>query len=221
MSRHAVIWDIDGTLVDSNDQHAKAFEEAFEKCGFDVPFTKIRPLIGMGGEKLVPNAIGRALSEKKIEEINETKTRLFQSKYIDQVRPFPKVHSLFEELHKRQLKMAVATSAGKDELEKILDLLQIKNRLDVIVSADDVDHSKPDPDLLCAAQEKLKFSRSQIIMVGDTPYDIEAAHRAKIECIAFRCGGCWSDSALSGAIAIYDGPAHFLEKLNESPLFHP
>ncbi len=203
-SVNGVIFDVDGTLVDSNEYHAKAFDEAFREFGHNVDMRTIRPLIGMGGEKLIPRALGRPCTEKEIEAIGDCKSRLFMKKHLPYVRAFPKVVELVQWLKSWNLGLAVATSAGKEELAALMKVAAVEKYFDGITTADDAEESKPAPDIVKAAIAKLGEDEDRLVMIGDTPYDIEAATRAGIRCIGVRSGG-WSDTSLTGASAIYDG----------------
>jgi HAD superfamily hydrolase (TIGR01549 family) len=218
-SIQAVIFDIDGTLLDSNDAHARAFEAAFLENGRPYPYLEIRRLIGMGGDNLIPTLSGLKKESPKGKRISHRKKEVFFSKYFSQLCSFPKVRELMSALKDRGMKISIATSASQDELKQFLKLLEIEEFLDAHTHSDDVESSKPDPDVIRAALKKLNFKPNQVIMIGDTPYDIEAASRAGVKTIALRCGGYWKDQDLSGAIAIYDNPHDFLKNLDHSPLF--
>ena len=154
-----VIFDIDGTLVYSNDVHAQSWVDTFAEAGYSVPFEVVRPLIGMGADKLLPKTIGiRHDSEEEVEDLMEEKA-----------------------------------------------------------TASDAKRSKPDPDIVDAAIEKSGVSPRNLVMIGDTPYDIEAATRAGVRIIAFRSGG-WDDDSLKGAAEIYDGPEDLLSHYDTSLL---
>lgn len=212
-----VIWDIDGTLLDSNTEHAKAFLEAFAVHGFDYDLAKIKKRIGMGGDKLIPDLLG--YHDSKLEkQIAESKKQIFFDKYFSLVRPFPCIKELLEGLKKLGFMQSVGTSASREECERFLELLGIRPYLREIVTSDQVEASKPDPDIVAEAVKKLKLSKSDVIMIGDTPYDIEAAARAGVRSIAFRSGG-WTDRDLIGSIAIYDGAKDLLKSLDSFQQF--
>jgi HAD superfamily hydrolase (TIGR01549 family) len=195
----AVIFDVDGTLVDSNDAHAQAFAEAL-----DIPFERVRPLIGMGSDKLMPALIGRY-----DESLAERKKQIFKARYLPSLRPFPKVRELLEALKDMKLRLAVASSAGKDELDALLEVAGAKPCLEAQTDADDADKSKPDPDIVQAAVGKLGLPAGRCVMVGDTPYDAQAAARAGVAFIGLRCGG-WGERDLCPALAVYDDPVALL-----------
>jgi len=203
-----VIFDVDGTLVDSNDAHAAAFVEAFGEFGFRVPFESVRRVIGMGADKLVAQLIGR--SNKALAE---RKKALFMARHLPRVRPFPQVESLLHELASKGVKLAVASSAAKDELDALLELTHASVCFAQIVNAEDAAHSKPDPDIVRAAVDKLALAAEECAMVGDTPYDASAARRAGLAFVGVRCGG-WLDADLQPAIGVYDDPADLLDSLD-------
>ena len=212
-----VILDVDGTLVDSNDAHARAWVEALKEGGFDVPFERVRPLIGMGGDKLLPEVTGLAEDHPRVKPIGKRRGAIFKSRYLPSIRAFPGTSELLRRMRDEGLKLAVASSAQPDELEPLLRLAGAAFLLESASSADDVDSSKPDPDVVHAALGRLRLQPAEVLMIGDTPYDVEAASRAGVGAIAFRSGG-WDDAALSGALAIYDGAADLLARFAESPL---
>jgi phosphoglycolate phosphatase-like HAD superfamily hydrolase len=212
-----IILDVDGTLVDSNDEHAKAWVEAMGEYGFDVPFERVRPLIGMGSDKLLPEAIGVESESDMGKRIGERRSEIFKGRYLPSLEAFSGAHDLLERMHDEGLKLVVASSAKKDELD---DLLKITGAADLIeekTSGDDAEHTKPDPDIIHAALDQLGLPPGKVLMLGDTKYDVEAATRAGVATIALRCGGS-SDEDLKGALAIYDDPADLLARYDESPL---
>ena len=199
MSFEGFILDVDGTLVDSNDAHAQAFAEAL-----GVPFERVRPLIGKGADQLIPELIGRydaALAERK--------KAIFKARYLASLRPFGKVRELLQTLKDRGLRLVAASSAGKDELDALLQVAGAQEYLEAQVDADDAAQSKPHPDIVQAALRKLELRAERCVMVGDTPYDAEAAARAGVAFIGLRCGG-WRESQLRPALAVYADPAALL-----------
>jgi HAD superfamily hydrolase (TIGR01509 family) len=213
----AVIFDVDGTLVDSNDQHARAWVEALAEYGYKVPFEKVRPLIGMGGDKVLPILIGISSEEPKGKKIAERRDAIFADKYLPQVRPLPGARDLLLRLKAGGLKLAVASSSAKDLLKRLLNIVGAPDVWEKTTSSDDAENSKPDPDIVQGALKGLGEKPDAVVMIGDTPYDVEAALRAKVKPIAFRSGG-WNDADLKGAIEIYDGPLDLLQHLDRSIL---
>jgi HAD superfamily hydrolase (TIGR01662 family) len=213
------IFDIDGTLVDSNDYHAKAFDHAFrEVLKKEIPFSNIRRLIGMGGDKLIPTLTGIDAESSEGKKISELKKEYF-SKQFSNLKAFPKVKELVEALKKCGIQIAIASSAKESEVERFSKMLGIQSLVSSTSSSDEVKSSKPDPDVVEVVLDKLKVDPKEALMIGDTPFDIDAAKKAGVRTIALRCGGYWSDNDFQGAIAIYDSPEDLLNKLEESPFF--
>ncbi len=203
-----VLLDVDGTLVDSNDAHAHAFVEAFSRHNLEIPFHKVRRLIGKGSDKLIPELIGAP-----DEAISELKSEIFKRKYLPQLAAFPGATELVARLHERALKLAVASSAGKDELDALLRIAGAGKYLDEVTSADDATNSKPDPDIVDAALKRLGLPPARCLMIGDTPYDAQAAQRAGVAFAGVRCGG-WSDGDLQPAVGIFHNPAEILRRIH-------
>ena len=211
MHFQGAIFDVDGTLVDSNDAHAAAFVEALAEFGFQVAFEEVRRLIGEGSDKLIPQLIGRY-----DEAIAEWKKAIFMARYLPGVRAFPAVDRLLARLRIMDFRLAVASSAARDELEALLDVARAKGYFAAVIDGDDAEHSKPDPDIVLAALDRLGFAAERCVMVGDTPYDAAAARRAGVPFLGVRCGG-WADRDLQPAIGVYDDPADLLARLVKDP----
>ncbi|MGZ3602000.1 MAG: HAD family hydrolase [Ktedonobacterales bacterium] len=213
-----VILDVDGTLVLSNDAHAHAWVEAFAEYGYDIPFERVRPLIGMGGDKLVPALVpDLSISAGVGKQIAERRKQIFLTRYAPTLRPAPGARALVERMRGDGLRLVVGSSAQRDELAVLLRSAQVDDLLDERVTASDVKESKPAPDVVAVALEKISLSPERVIMLGDTPYDIESASKIGVRTVALRCGG-FNDSQLAGAIAIYDDPADLLAHYDTSPL---
>lgn len=212
-----VIFDVDGTLVDSNDQHAKAFEEAFHSLGFSIAFAKIRPLIGMGSDKLIPQLTDLRRGDKMFEKISETKSAIFKQRYVSTLRMFPGVSELVDKLKNLNFKLAIASSASRIDLKMLLGVTGLESQFDAILSSDDAISSKPDADLVLAAANRLNLAPDELVMIGDTPYDLLAAARSGVRGLGFRCGG-WEDFALNRAQEIYDGPWDLVDRFGDSDL---
>jgi beta-phosphoglucomutase-like phosphatase (HAD superfamily) len=153
----AALFDIDGTLIDSVDLHASAWHEAFLKFGHDVSFEQARSQIGKGGDKLIPEFLSKSQQEEHGEELKEWRGKLFKSKYLPLVRPFSAVPELLSRVHDEGMKVAVASSAKKDELETYLDIARITKLVDVATSSEDVTQSKPAPDIFQVALDRLEI----------------------------------------------------------------
>ena len=161
----------------------------------------------MGGDNLLPEVIGKDSPEGKA--ASEKRGEIFKQKYLPTLKPFPGVRTLLQRLHDDGLILIISSSAKEDELDALLKIAGVADLVDAQTSSDDAENSKPDPDLIRIALDKGKLSAGEAVMLGDTPYDIEAAQKAGVPAIAFRCGD-WSDRDLAGALAIYDGPADLL-----------
>ena len=205
-----VLLDIDGTLLDSNDAHAASFTRAFAEHGLDIPFDHVRPLVGMGSDKLIPSLTGFEHDTRDGKAIVERKKGIFEERYLPKLKATDGARALLERFLADGLTLVVATSAGGDEMQGLLKQAGIDDLIHDATSSGDVDNSKPDPDVIGAATKKSKLKPRQLLMIGDTPYDIEAAAKAGIRTIALRCGGWWNDDALDEAIAIYEDPADLL-----------
>lgn len=215
-----VIFDVDGTLVDSVDLHAKAWQETFKKYGKDIPFQDVRGQIGKGGDQLMPVFFSKEELDESGEKMEKERGELFKSKYLSQVKPFPKVRELFERIEQDGKRIALASSAKEEELEHFKELLNIKDLLDADTNADDAETSKPEPDIFLAAMKKLGNPKpEETIVIGDTPYDSIAAGKAKLKTIGFLCGGFPEDQLLrEGSVEIYKGPADLLARYEDSAL---
>ena len=212
-----VIFDIDGTLVDSNDAHAQSWVDTFAEAGYDVPFDVVRPLIGMGADKLLPKTIGVKHDSKGGKKLIKLRSEIFREKYLPTLRPLKGSRALVLRVRADGLKAIVATSAKDEELQGLLNAAEVADLMEEKATASDARRSKPDPDIVEAAIEESGTSPRKLVMIGDTPYDIEAATKAKVRTIAFRSGG-WSDDDLHGAVEIYDGPADLLTRYDSSLL---
>jgi HAD superfamily hydrolase (TIGR01549 family) len=216
----AVIFDVDGTLVDSVDLHARAWQEAMAHFGKQFPFEKVRYQIGKGGDQLLPVF----LSEKEIEEFGEElekyRGELFKREYISRVKAFSRVRDLFERIERDDKRIALASSAKGDELEVYKKIANISDLVEEETSKDDADKSKPHPDIFEAALARLGDPPlEQTVVVGDTPYDAEAAGKAGLRTIGFLSGGFpEEDLRAAGCFQIYEGPADLLARYDESAL---
>ena len=199
--------DVDGTLIDSNDAHARSWVDVFRDAGFDIGFEQVRPLIGMGGDKLVRSLTGLDVEEGRGKELTQRRWETFRRDYLPTLRAFPGAHELVSRLRWEGLQVVIATSAKEEELEGLLEQAGLSELIERKTTSDDAERSKPDPDIVRAALQHGQLDAGEAVLLGDTPYDIEAAARSGVKTIAFRCGGWWTDEELSGAVAICDGPA--------------
>lgn len=216
---HGAILDIDGTLIDSNDAHAHSWIEAMAEQGYNVPFEKVRPLIGMGGDKVLPEVLNISKDSPQGKKIDQRRSEIFQQRYLPNVRAFPHTRELLQYMHDRGLKLVIATSSKQEELNKLLNIIgpHVSDLFIQETTSSDAPQSKPNPEVVEVALQKSGSKSDEVIMIGDTAFDIEAAAKAGVKTIAFRCGG-WSDSDLKGAIAIYNDPADLLAHYDKSPL---
>ncbi len=216
---HAVILDVDGTLIDSNDAQAHAWIDAMAMQGHQVSFEKIRPLIGMGGDKVLPEVLGIDKDSEEGKKISAARKELVKTRYFSTIKSFPKAKELLEHMHNSGLKLVIATSAEPDEIEQTLKIVgpHVQDLMEKETTSKDAKQSKPDPDVMKVALEKSGFSADEVVMLGDTPYDLEAATKVGVKSIAFRSGG-WDDKDLAQAIAIYTDTADLLAHYDTSPL---
>ncbi|MCK6544739.1 HAD family hydrolase [Myxococcota bacterium] len=219
MHLYGVILDIDGTLIDSNDAHALSWVEALASHGLRVPFEAVRPLIGMGGDKVLAALVDVDADGEQGRAIKALRVERFRAR-LAELRPFTGARALVERLLQRGHELVVGTSAESDLVDALLDVAEVRDLLPKRTTSDDAERSKPDPDIVEAAADALDTSAARV-MLGDTPYDLAAAHSAGHACIAIRAGGWWTDAAFASAAAIYDDPAHLLRELDRSPLAAP
>ncbi|WP_141731758.1 HAD family hydrolase [Oligoflexus tunisiensis] len=214
--KEAVLFDVDGTLVQSNEMHASAWAEVLQRFGHEITAAEVWPLIGKGGDKILPELIGIDAESPEGKEITEARTKIFIEHYAPRVKAIPCASELVDYLQKQGKKIVIATSASKEELNAILKSTGLEGRIPDMTSSDDAEASKPDPDIIAAALKKAGTSADQAVMIGDTPYDVEASVRAGISVIALRCGG-WSDEDFEGATAVCEGPEELLTELCRTP----
>lgn len=218
MEVQAVLFDIDGTLVDSNEQHVNAWAFAFREEGRPQELDDIRAQIGKGGDLLIPALIPDA-SDALRERLSQRHGKHFQGSYLAGIRAFACAAELVERTHRSGRKVILASSAKKDELDHYVELLGIADCLAARTSIDDVETSKPEPDIFGVALEKVGVEPGDAIVVGDTIYDIEAATRAGIAAIGL-ASGPFDDAQLkdAGAIAVYSDVGELLAEFDRSPL---
>lgn len=213
-----VLFDIDGTLIDSNDAHARAWVHALAEGGFTVPFERVRGLIGMGGDKLLPEVTGGLTKEDpRGQRVADRWAEIFEADELPKLRPFPGTRELLLRLREEGFRLAAASSSEPALLEKLLPLTDAADAFEESTSSGDVEGSKPDPDIFQAALDKLGLPPAETMVIGDTPFDLAAAKTAGVPMIAVRCGG-WNHEDFPGAVAIYDDPADLLARYNSSPL---
>jgi HAD superfamily hydrolase (TIGR01509 family) len=212
----AVLFDVDGTLVDSNNYHVLAWAEAFHAAGHDFRLSELHRHIGKGADNYVQALLPNA-SDDEAKALGEAHGRLFRQHYAHRLKPFLHARELLARCRDAGLLVMLATSASAKELERHLDVLDARGLVDGWSNADDVGCSKPCPDVFETVLRKADVVAGDAVAVGDTPYDIEAARGAGVKTIALR-SGLFSDEDLAGAIAIYDDTADLLARFDESPL---
>jgi HAD superfamily hydrolase (TIGR01549 family) len=216
----AVLFDIDGTLVDSVDLHAEAWRLAFKKFGKTVSFAEVRRQIGKGADQLLPVFWSQGELEQFGKELEEYRSELFKKEYLPRVKAFPQVRELFARIQQYDKRIALASSAKAEELSTYKKVARIDDLIEAETSSDDAEKSKPHPDIFHAALSELgDVSRGTVLVVGDTPYDAEAAAKANLRTVGLLCGG-WSETDLRGAgcIAVYRDAADLLAHYEESPI---
>ena len=216
----AIIFDVDGTLVDSVDLHAEAWRVAFGRFGKNVSFEEVRKQIGKGGDQLLPVFLSQQDMEKFGKELDRYRSDLFKRDYLPRVKPFPRVRQLFERIRHEGKRIALASSAKEDELTAYKKIAAVEDLIDAETSSDDAEKSKPYPDIFHAALSALgDVAPDGVLSVGDTPYDAQAAAQAQLRTIGLLCGG-WSAEELraAGCFAIYRDAADLLARYNDSPL---
>jgi HAD superfamily hydrolase (TIGR01509 family) len=214
----SVLLDIDGTLVDSNEAHARSWEDILSQNGYHVPLSELRLMIGMGGDKILEHVSDGRLSESEIEKISKKRDALFADEYLPHVKAIPGVEELLRSLWSRGLKVAFATSMKQELLKKVLKLIPHANSY--VLGATDADqaaNSKPDPDILSAALRRFAFDRARTALIGDSPYDIEAAHKLPCKAIAVLTGG-FPAQMLQTADEIHPDIQHLTRGLSQSLL---
>ena len=211
-----VIFDVDGTLVDSNDAHAGSWVDTLREIGIEVAFDVIRPMIGMGGDKLLPSAAGIESDSELGKQLSGRRWEIFQRDYLPRLKPTRGSRALVQRMKSDGLSLIVASSASGNELGALMEAGEVADLIEVRTSASDAEDSKPDPDIVQAAVRKSGLKPDNLIMLGDTPYDVQAAIGAHVKLVGLLCGG-WTALELSGAAAIYSDPADLLEWYDASP----
>lgn len=212
----AVLLDVDGTLIDSNSAHAAAWSETLREFGYDISIERVQPLIGMGGDQLLPKLTGLDHESELGVRMTDRRAEIFKTRYLKSLRAFPGARELLARFKQGELKLVIATSSGADQLNDMLEQTGLDELVERKTSSSDAEHSKPSPDIIEAALKKGEVDATEALMLGDTPYDVEAAGRAGVATVAVRSGG-WSDHDLTGALAVYADAAHLLREYDASP----
>jgi HAD superfamily hydrolase (TIGR01509 family) len=211
-----VIFDVDGTLVDSNEAHAGSWVDTLREVGIKVPFDVIWPMIGMGGDKLLPSAAGIESDSDLGKKLSERRWEIFQRDYLPRLKPMRGSRALVQRMKSDGLSLIVASSASGNELGALMEAAEVADLIEMRTSSSDAEDSKPDPDIVQAAVRKSGLKSDDLIMLGDTPYDVQAAIGAHVKLVGLLCGG-WTALELSGAAAIYSDPADLLDWYDASP----
>jgi len=216
----AVIFDVDGTLIDSVDLHARAWQETLARHGHDLPFADVRHQIGKGGDQLLPVFLSEDEVERSGKAIEDERTAHFRREYMDKVRAFPMTRELFGRILGDGKRIALASSAKEDELKHYEKVARVDDLVEAKTSSDDAERSKPHPDIFQAALARLDgVEPGDAIVIGDTPYDAEAAAKAGVRTIGLLCGGFpEAELRAAGCTAIYQDPADLLARYDDSPL---
>jgi HAD superfamily hydrolase (TIGR01549 family) len=212
----AALLDVDGTLVDSNYQHALAWYRAFRRSGIVLPLWRIHRHVGMGGDQLVPALVGERVDDERGGQIRDLRDEEF-SRVVDEIEPLEGARELIADVKERGLTVVLASSSPQDELDRYLDLLDARELADCWTTKDDVESTKPKPDLVHAALEKAGTDDG--VMIGDTPWDIEAARKAGAETVCVITGG-FSEQELrdAGAAVVFESVEELRKRLDETPL---
>jgi len=208
--------DVDGTLIDANYHHAIAWYRAFRAYDITLPIWRIHRAVGMGGDQLVPSLVGDEVDAEQGDDIRDERDKIFES-LIEEVAPFSGAHDFIQELLQRDIAVVLASSSPADDVEHYLDLLDVRPLVDAWTTKDEVDQTKPEPDLVKAALEKA--GDREPVMVGDTKWDVDAAAKAGVPTICVATGGWWRQELReAGAVAVYESVDELRERLDETPL---
>lgn len=211
-----VLLDIDGTLVDSNDLHAHAWVDALAEAGIRVSFDAVRQAIGMGGDNLLPQVAHVEKDSPQGETASKRRGEIFKAKYLGQVKAFPQTQALLQRMKDQGLILVAATSSEQEEAEALLNIAGVKELISAMSTSQDAQSSKPAPDPIEVALKKAALEPNQVLMLGDTPYDIDAAAKAGVQTVALRSGGR-PDGDFGKALAVYADPTDLLAHYEQSP----
>ena len=215
----ALLCDIDGTLVQSNWLHAEAWRDAFAEMGLDLEVEALRRQIGKGGDQLIPVFVPWWKQKQVEEPLKAVRKHIFQTEYLSKVKPIPRVRDFLLHLRDAGIRLALASSASKQDLTTYKKIANMEDLIEEESSADDADRSKPHPDIFQATLKRLNLKPAEVLALGDTPYDAEAAGKAGIWTIGVTTGG-WSheDLLAAGCIEVYKDVGDLLDRFDQSAL---
>ena len=221
MALDALIFDLDGTLIDTNAAHVESWVRGFAQHGYRVLPDRIAPEIGKGGDNLVPSILGEDAEERDGEKLRDASGEEFLKIAKERrFKVYPKVPDLLDALRERGLKLALATSSSTENLEAMFESagVELREKFDAVVTKSDVEKSKPAPDVVLAAVEKLSLSPAQCAMIGDTPFDAISARRAGVVTLGLLSGRLHALSLLkaAGARRVYRDPAELYAQLDDA-----
>jgi HAD superfamily hydrolase (TIGR01509 family) len=210
-STKGVLFDVDGTLVDTNYQHTIAWSLAFRDAGLEVPMREIHRALGMGDDQLLPYFLGREDEDVKTGHSN------YYAPFLEKVQTFEGAADLLRACKARGLTVVIASSAGEDAMKRLQRAIGADDAIDHVTTSADVERSKPAPDLMEAALDKASLKADDAVMVGDTRWDVESAAKAGLRCVAVMTGG-WSAEELkaAGAVEVWASPSELLANLDNS-----
>jgi HAD superfamily hydrolase (TIGR01509 family) len=213
----AVLCDVDGTLVDSNALHAEAWQRAFAHFGISVTFDDLLHQIGKGGDHLLPVFLSKKDVNRFGKDLEQYRKNLFQAEYFDQVKPFPGSRQLLLKMKHAGLRVSIASSASKEDLQRLKQIAQISDLVEEETSSDDAKKSKPEGDIFQSTLNQLGVAAKEALALGDTPWDVEAARKAGLATVAVTSGG-WSQQDLrnAGALEVYRDVAQIAEQFEQS-----
>lgn len=215
----AVLCDIDGTLVQSNWLHAEAWQRAFAEMNIVLDRETVRRQIGKGGDELIPVFVPWWKRDAVEEPLKTFREWLFRADFLPQVKPLPKVREFAEDLKRRDIKLTLASSAKKNDLEDYKRIMHLEDLVDDATSADDVARAKPHPDVFSATLKRLGLKARDCIALGDTPYDAESAGKAGLRTIGVETGGWTHDELMdAGCVEVYVSVAELLARIDESAI---
>jgi len=211
-----VLFDVDGTLVDTNYIHAVCWWEAFRQHGHAVPMARIHRAIGMGSDKLIGHVLGDDHDPDEDTELSDAHTILYRP-YWERLAPLPGAADLLRACAKQGLRVVLASSAKESELAALRRALDADDVIHSATSGSDAEATKPDPDIVAIALEKADLRAADVVFVGDSVWDVRAAGKLDIPCLAVTCGGTSAAELTdAGAVAVYDDPAALLAALPRS-----